>query len=55
MAPFYLKGVAPKHVSINEIFAGVMPFILIVLLAMVLLYTFPAIGLWLPEKLYGKG
>jgi tripartite ATP-independent transporter DctM subunit len=53
MAPFYLKGVAPKHVSINDIFSGVMPFIVIVLLAMVLLYTFPQIGLWLPEKLYG--
>lgn len=54
MAPFYLKGVAPKHVSINDIFAGVMPFIFIVLLAMFLLYTFPAIGLWLPEYLYGS-
>jgi tripartite ATP-independent transporter DctM subunit len=53
MAPFYLKGVAPKHVSINDIFAGVMPFIFIVVLAMVLLYIFPAIGLWLPSKLYG--
>ncbi len=54
MAPFYLKGVAPKHVSINDIFAGVMPFIFIVLLAMILLYTFPAIGMWLPERLYGS-
>ncbi len=54
MAPFYLKGVAPKHVSINDIFAGVMPFIFIVLLAMVLLYTFPQIGLWLPNYLYGS-
>jgi tripartite ATP-independent transporter DctM subunit len=54
MAPFYLKGVAPKHVSINDIFAGVMPFIFIVILAMVLLYIFPAIGLWLPEYLYGS-
>ncbi len=54
MAPFYLKGVAPKHVSINDIFAGVMPFIFIVIFAMVLLYTFPAIGLWLPEQLYGS-
>jgi tripartite ATP-independent transporter DctM subunit len=54
MAPFYLKGVAPKHVSINDIFAGVMPFIFIVLIAMVLLYTFPAIGLWLPNYLYGS-
>ncbi len=53
MAPFYLKGVAPKHVSINDIFAGVMPFIFIVILSMVMLYTFPQIGLWLPEKLYG--
>jgi tripartite ATP-independent transporter DctM subunit len=53
MAPFYLKGVAPKHVSINDIFSGVMPFIFIVLFAMVLLYTFPAIGLWLPNYLYG--
>jgi TRAP-type mannitol/chloroaromatic compound transport system permease large subunit len=53
MAPFYLKGVAPKHVSINDIFSGVMPFIVIVIFAMVLLYTFPAIGLWLPNYLYG--
>jgi tripartite ATP-independent transporter DctM subunit len=53
MAPFYLKGVAPKDVSINDIFSGVMPFIFIVLLAMALLYIFPAIGLWLPSKLYG--
>jgi tripartite ATP-independent transporter DctM subunit len=52
MAPFYLKGVAPKHVSINEIFAGVMPFMLIVLVAMALLYIFPEIGLWLPSVLY---
>jgi tripartite ATP-independent transporter DctM subunit len=52
MAPFYLKGVAPPHVSINQIFAGVMPFMLIVLVAMVLLYVFPGIGLWLPAQLY---
>lgn len=52
MAPFYLKGVAPAHVSINDIFKGVMPFMFIVLIAMALLYTFPGIGLWLPEVLY---
>lgn len=53
MAPFYLKGVAPPHVSINQIFAGVMPFMLIVLFAMFLLYVFPEIGLWLPRQVYG--
>jgi TRAP-type mannitol/chloroaromatic compound transport system permease large subunit len=54
MAPFYLKGVAPKEVSINDIFAGVMPFIFLVILSMVMLYTFPQIGLWLPSVLYGR-
>ncbi|MDR6951103.1 tripartite ATP-independent transporter DctM subunit [Ancylobacter sp. 3268] len=53
MAPFYLKGVAPKHVSIDEIFSGVMPFIAIVVFAMALLYAFPGIALWLPSYLYG--
>ncbi len=52
MAPFYLKGVAPKGVTINEIFAGVMPFLWIVLVAMILVYTFPGIALWLPNYLY---
>ena len=54
MAPFYLKGVAPKEVNINDIFAGVMPFIFIVIGSMALLYTFPQIGLWLPQQLYGR-
>jgi len=52
MAPFYLKGVAPKHVSINQIFAGVTPFLAIVVFSMVLFYTFPQMGLWLPNYLY---
>ena len=54
MAPFYLKGVAPRSVNINDIFAGVMPFIFLVITSMVLLYTFPQIGLWLPSVLYGR-
>jgi tripartite ATP-independent transporter DctM subunit len=52
MAPFYLKGVAPKWVNINDIFRGVMPYMLIVIISMVMLYTFPQIGLWLPNYLY---
>lgn len=54
MAPFYLKGVAPKGVTIDDIFKGVYPFLAIVLLMMVLFYNFPQIGLWLPEYLYGR-
>lgn len=52
MAAFYLKGVAPKHVTLNQIFAGMLPFMAIQVLAIVLLYQFPAIGLWLPQLLY---
>ncbi len=52
MAAFYLKGVSPPHVTLNQIFLGMLPFMAIQVLALVLLYTFPAIGLWLPELLY---
>jgi TRAP-type mannitol/chloroaromatic compound transport system permease large subunit len=52
MAPFYLKGVAPKWVNINDIFRGVLPFMIIVIISMIMLYTFPQIGLWLPTQVY---
>jgi TRAP-type mannitol/chloroaromatic compound transport system permease large subunit len=54
MAAFYLKGVAPPHVTLNQIFAGMMPFMGIQLIALVLLYMFPGIGLWLPQVVYGR-
>ena len=52
MAAFYLKGVSPPHVTLNQIFAGMLPFMGIQVIAIILLYQFPAIGLWLPEVLY---
>ncbi len=52
MAAFYLKGVAPKHVTLNQIFAGMLPFMAIQVVALTLLYIFPGIGLWLPHTLY---
>ena len=54
MAAFYLKGVSPPHVTLNQIFLGMMPFMAIQVLALILLYMFPAIGLWLPNLLYGR-
>jgi TRAP-type mannitol/chloroaromatic compound transport system permease large subunit len=53
MSAFYLKGVAPKHVTINQIFAGMMPYMLIVILCMVIMYLWPGMTLWLPNYLYG--
>lgn len=52
MAAFYLKGVSPPHVTLNQIFAGMLPFMAIQVFAIVLLYMFPAIGMWLPDVLY---
>lgn len=53
MSAFYLKGVAPKHVTLNQIFSGMMPYMLIVILCMVLMYVWPGMTLWLPNYLYG--
>ena len=52
MAAFYLKGVSPPHVTLNAIFMGMLPFMGIQIVAIGLLYAFPAIGLWLPSVLY---
>jgi TRAP-type mannitol/chloroaromatic compound transport system permease large subunit len=52
MAAFYLKGVSPPHVTLNQIFAGMLPFMAIQVVAIILLYQFPAIGMWLPQVLY---
>ena len=52
MSAFYLKGVSPPHVTLNQIFLGMMPFMGIQILAIIILYLFPDIGLWLPRVLY---
>jgi TRAP-type mannitol/chloroaromatic compound transport system permease large subunit len=54
MAAFYLKGVAPPHVTLNQIFIGMLPFMVIQCLAILLLYLFPAIGLWVPSLVYSR-
>src|SRR6195256_2757278 len=53
MSAFYLKGVSPKHVTLNQIFAGMMPYMLVVILCMVIMYVWPGMTLWLPNYLYG--
>jgi TRAP-type mannitol/chloroaromatic compound transport system permease large subunit len=55
MSAFYLKGVSPPHVTLNQIFAGMMPYMLIVILCMVIMYVWPGMTLWLPNYLYGGG
>ena len=54
MSAFYLKGVSPPHVTLNQIFAGMMPYMLVVILCMVIMYLWPGMTLWLPNYLYGS-
>ena len=54
MAAYYLKGVAPDDVELMDIFRGIMPYLAIIIFAMVLMHNFPAIALWLPEFFFGK-
>jgi tripartite ATP-independent transporter DctM subunit len=54
MSAYYLKGVQSQNVELLDIFRGIMPFLGIVILAMVLMYIFPGIALWLPETLFAN-
>ena len=54
MSAFYLKGVAPPRVTLNQIFAGMMPYMLIIIVCMILMYLWPGLTLWLPNFLSGK-
>jgi TRAP-type mannitol/chloroaromatic compound transport system permease large subunit len=54
MSAFYLKGVSPRHVTLNQIFAGMMPYMFIVLVCLAFMYIWPGMTLWLPEFLYGQ-
>ncbi len=53
MSCYYLKGIAPPHVQLSTIFRGALPFLGMVLIAMVILYNFPGIAMWLPDLVYG--
>ncbi len=52
-ALFYLRGVAPANVRTSEIYRGVMPFVLIQLSLLFVLWHLPEISTWLPSILYG--
>jgi TRAP-type mannitol/chloroaromatic compound transport system permease large subunit len=51
---FYLRGVAPDTVATSAIYRGVIPFVVIQLIALLLLALWPEIATWLPEKIYGN-
>jgi tripartite ATP-independent transporter DctM subunit len=54
MSAYYLKGIAPPHVQLPDIFRGMMPYMAIVILCMVIIYLVPQTVYWLPSLVYGK-
>ncbi|MYD78181.1 MAG: TRAP transporter large permease subunit, partial [Gammaproteobacteria bacterium] len=50
-ALFYMKGVAPPEVKIQQIYRGIIPFVLLQVVGLTLVIVFPEIALWLPSKL----
>jgi tripartite ATP-independent transporter DctM subunit len=54
MSAYYLKGIAPPSVQLTHIFRGVMPFLFMVFLSMIMIYTFPGLVFSLPEAFYGR-
>lgn len=55
MSAFYLKGVSPPHVTLNQIFNGMMPYMVVIIVCMIIMYVWPGMTLWLPNYLYGGG
>ena len=54
MSAYHLKGIAPPHVQLNQIFKGNYPFLAMVVFSMIILYQFPQIAFWLPDQVYGR-
>ncbi|MDA7424812.1 TRAP transporter large permease [Thalassococcus lentus] len=53
-ALFYLKGVCPPEISLAHIYRGVIPFVLVQLLGLVIVFAYPALVTWLPSYAYGN-
>jgi tripartite ATP-independent transporter DctM subunit len=52
-ALFYLRGVAPASIKTSQIYYGIIPFVLIQILALIILWFWPAMATWLPHIIYG--
>lgn len=51
---FLMRAMAPPEISLRDIYGSILPFVMVMLLALTLIMVFPQIALWLPEAVYGK-
>jgi TRAP-type mannitol/chloroaromatic compound transport system permease large subunit len=49
-----MKGVVPPEVTTKHIYYGVIPFVIIQLVAVTIVFLWPELVLWLPRKVYGS-
>jgi TRAP-type mannitol/chloroaromatic compound transport system permease large subunit len=52
LALFYVKGVAPDSITMNQIYIGIIPFVFLQLICVSLVMALPNIAMWLPHKLF---
>jgi TRAP-type mannitol/chloroaromatic compound transport system permease large subunit len=52
-ALFYMKGVAPPEVKMQDIYAGIIPFVILQLIGLSIVVLYPDIALWLPRTILG--
>ena len=53
-ALFYLKGVCPPGVTLGHIYKGIIPFVMLQILGLAIVFNFPALATWLPSVAYGN-
>jgi len=53
-ALFYMKGVAPSSVKMQEIYKGIIPFVMLQLIGLTTVVYFPQLALWLPQQIFGR-
>ncbi|MEJ2098983.1 MAG: TRAP transporter large permease subunit, partial [Desulfobacterales bacterium] len=51
---FLMKAMAPKDVSLADIYRSIVPFVLVMIVGLIILMLFPQITLWLPDLYFGK-
>ena len=53
-ALFYLKGVCPPDITLGHIYKGVIPFVLLQLTGLAIVFCYPSLTTWLPALAYGN-
>jgi TRAP-type mannitol/chloroaromatic compound transport system permease large subunit len=53
-ALFYFKGVAPEEYTMGDIYRGIIPFVMLQIIGLALMITFPQIITWLPDLFFGR-